>query len=160
MDKREYWSTRSPLPEYHSIVFEHPSFDAPVRLVANQFAAVTLGGQVHTPCGMVIKPPDLRSDGNPSLSIAFPRQVVGRQFKQQLKLIEAAGSRAPIEVTYSVYLGAVDVPEIVWNLYAADAGGITFSADQVQVKATLDNPMRGAVATIYTPDVFTGLQSV
>lgn len=157
MDKSIYWSTKSPLPEWHSITFEHPEFEAPFRLVANQFADVTLGGEVHTPAPMRIKPPDQVADGQPKLTMAFPRQVVGREFKRQLSLITAAGSREPIQVTYAVYLGDTAAPEMSWVLYVADAGGVQFGAETVQVTATDDNPMRRAVAPIYDPSVFTGL---
>lgn len=157
MDKRVYWSTKSPLPEWHAVMFEHPAFDAPTRLVANQFAPVTLGGHVHTPAPMTIKPPDQTPDNQPRLRMGFPRQVVGRQFKQQLALIRASGSLAPIDVTYSVYLGDTDAPELTWELFVSDAGGVQFGANTVQVTASDDNPMRRKVAPIYTPDVFTGL---
>lgn len=158
MDKEVYWSTKSPLPEWHAITFEHPAFEAPFRLVANQFAEVTLGGQVHTPAPMTIKPPDQAADGQPKLTMAFPRQVVGREFKRQLALITAAGSREPITVTYEVYLGDTVTPEMSWVLYAAEAGGVQFSVDTVQVTATDDNPLRRSVAVIYDPSVFTGLE--
>lgn len=156
MDKAEFWSKKSPLPEYHGVTFSHPSFAAPIRLVANQFAAVTLGGNVHTPAPMSITPPDQKSDANTRLTLVFPRQVVGRQFKQQLAL--TVGSVDPIEITYEVYCGDTATPEAIWNLYASDAGGIQFSAQSVQVVATVDNPMRRAVAPIYDPAVFTGLE--
>lgn len=160
MDKAEFWASKSPLPEWHAITFEHPSFEAPFRLVANQFAPVTLGGHTHTPAPMEIKPPEQRSDGQPKLTMTFPRAVVGREFKRQLKLITNSGSRAPIAVTYSVYLGDTSAPKVQWRLFAADAGGINFSADAVQVSATDDNPMRRSAAIIYEPQVFTGLESV
>ena len=160
MDRREYWSTKSPLPELHAVVFEHPSFAAPIRLVANVHAAVTLSGQVHTPAPMQIKPPETSSDGNPKLTLSFPRIVVGRQFKQQLALIVAAGSRAPIEVNYSVYTGDNTAPTVTWELYASEAGGISFSQDAVQVKASLDNPFQRQVAPVYLPETFTGLQGL
>jgi hypothetical protein len=160
MDKREFWTKKSPLAEYHGIVFSHPAFSAPFRLVANQFAAVTLGGHEHTPAPMTIKPPDQRGDAQPKLTLAFPRIVVGREFKRQLRLIEAAGLRDPIAVTYSVYLGVTDVPQVTWSLYASDTGGIQFTTDTVQVSATIDNPMRRAVAPIYDPAVFTGLELI
>lgn len=157
MDKREFWATKSPLAEYHSITFDHEDFDAPFRLVANQYAAVTLGGNVHTPCTMRLVPPENRSDGNPTLTMAFPRPVVGRQFKAALRLVAAAGSREPIEVTYAVYFGETATPGITWTLYVAEAGGIVFRADTVQVTATLDNPLRTVAAPIYDPTRFTGL---
>lgn len=158
MDKAEFWATKSPLPEYHAIVFDHAAFAAPIRLVANVFANVTLGGNVHTPAPMQIKPPETSSDGSPKLTLSFPRQVVGRQFKQQLALIVAAGSRDPIEVTYSIYTGDVSAPTVTWALYAADSGGVSFGTDTVQISAGLDNPMQRAVAPVYLPETFTGLQ--
>ena len=156
MTKEEFWACKSPLPEYHSITFSHPNFDRPVRLVANQFAEVTLGGFVHTPAPMKIKPPDQTGDSQSKLSMAFPRQVVGREFKRKLKLI--GGSREPITVDYAVYLDDLTTPAVTWSLYASDAGGITFTADGVQVVATDSNPMRRAVAPVYEPSVFTGLE--
>jgi hypothetical protein len=161
MDKAEYWTTKSPLAEYRAVTFEHPAFDAPFRLVADQFAPVTLGGQVFTPAPMTIKPPDQTGEATPRLQIAFPRYVVGRQFKRQLGLIRAAGSRAPIEVTFEVYLGGnLSTPAVSWRFYAADPGGVTFTATAVQVNATDDNPMRRNVAEIYDPSVFTGLELI
>lgn len=156
MDKAEFWSKKSPLPEYHAVSFAHPAFSETFRLVANQFAAVTLAGNVHTPCAMSINPPETRSDANPRLTLAFPRQVVGRQFKQQLAL--TAGSRDPITITYAVFCGDTTTPEVTWTLYASDQGGIQFTADTVQVVATVDNPMRRAVAPVYDPATFTGLE--
>lgn len=161
MDKATFWATKSPLAEYEAVVFDHPAFSAPIRLVANQFAEVTLDGEVHTPAPMTIKPPTQGAGGSsPKLTITFPRQVVGREFKQQLALIVEAGDRTPITVTYSLYLGVTSAPQVTWTLYASDAGGVAFSRDAVQVTATLDNPMRRAVAPVYLPEVFTGLQQV
>ena len=161
MDKEEFWATKSPLAVYHAVVFDHDEFVAPFRLVANQFAAVTLGGDAHTPVPMQLKPPDIKADGRPMLTLAFPRQVVGRQFKAALKLIAAAGSREPVAVAYSVYLGVVDTPQVSWSLFIADAaGGIQFRGSTVQVQATVDNPMRRSVGRIYDPAVFTGLELI
>ncbi len=155
---REFWTVKSPLAEYHAITFDHPAFDAPFRLVANQFAAVTLGGNGHTPAPMTITPPDQKSDSQPKLTMVFPRLVVGRQFKQQLKLLKDSGSRAPITVAYDVYLGSTATPQLSWSLYVAEQGGIQFSTDAVQVTATVDNPMRRQVGVVYDPAVFTGLE--
>lgn len=158
MDKDVFWATKSPRPEWHAVVFTHSLFPAPFRLVANQFAEVTLGGYVHTPAPMTINPPRLTGDGLSKLEMAFPRQVVGRQFKQNLALL--AGSREPIAVTYSVYLGDTDAPELTRSFYVSDAGGVQFSAENVQVTATDDNPLRRAVALIYDPATFTGLELI
>ncbi|URI08776.1 hypothetical protein MW290_24680 [Aquincola tertiaricarbonis] len=158
MDKREFWTTKSKLAEYHAVVFEHPAFEAPFRLVANQFQPVTLAGALHTPVPMDLRAPEQKRGSQPKLQLAFPRPVVGREFKRQLRRISAAGSRAPIAVTYAVYLGNTDAPQVTWQLYAAEAGGVTFSGDQVQVTATDNNPMRRSAAEIYDPNIFTGLQ--
>ena len=158
MTKEEFWACKSPLPEFHSITFSHPNFDGPVRLVANQFAPVTLGGFVHTPAPMKIKPPDQTGDSQSKLSMAFPRQVVGREFKRKLKLIGA--SREPITVDYAVYLDNPTTPAVTWSLYVSEAGGITFTAEAVQVVATDSNPMRRAVGEIYDPSIFTGLELI
>lgn len=161
MDKAEYWTKKpATLPEHEAVVFDHPEFNAPFRLVANVFEPVTLGGHVHTPVGMQIKRPDTDTDGQPKLVCAFPRQHVGRQFKQQLRLIKDAGSVEPIEVTYSIYTGDNTAPTVTWPMYVADAGGIVFGNEAVQVTASIDNPMRRRNALIYTPDVWTGLQGL
>lgn len=160
MDKRVFWATKSPAPEFHAVVFTHPSFDSVFRLVANQFEAVTLGGFVHTPAPMTIKPPEQSGSAQPRLTLAFPRQVVGREFKRQLRRIDLSGSREPIAMTYAVYTGATDVPQITWSLYVSDQAGIQFNADTVQVTASDDNPMRRFAAPIYDPSVFTGLELI
>jgi len=160
MDKKTFWATKSPLAEFHAIVFDHPSFGGPFRMVANQFQEVTLDGFVHAPAPMSINPPDLKGDSQPKLSMTFPRQVVGRAFKRQLRLIQASGSREPISVVYSVYLGVTAGAQVVWRFYVGDDGGVNFSKDAVTIKASDDNPMRRQVAPIYTPDVFTGLELI
>lgn len=160
MDRKEFWSSKSPLPVFQAVVFEHPAWVAPFRLVADQFEPVTLGGQVHQPAPMTIKPPDQSGDATAKLTLAFPRIVVGREFKKQLRMVRAYGTRDPIRCTYSVYLDDLTSPAITWRLYVSDAGGVTFNTDSVQVSATLDNPMRRSAAVIYTPDVFTGLELV
>jgi len=160
MDKRLFWATKSTGAVYHAIVFEHPAFEAPFRLVANQFAEVELGGYVHMPAPMSIKPPEQKGSGLPRLTMMFPRQVVGRQFKQQLSRIAASGLRDPIVTTYSVYLGDTDAPELVWRLFVSDAAGVAFNSETVQVTATEDNLMRRSVARIYDPSVFTGLERI
>jgi hypothetical protein len=158
MDKREFWSTKSPLPEYHAVAFSHPSFDGPIRLVANQFTEVTLGGFVHTPAPMSIKPPDQVGGQQAKLTMSFPRAVVGREFKKQISKVTADRSRDPITVTYSVFLDNLASPAVTWSLYVSDESGILFNEEAVQVAATDTNPMRRAVAPIYDPSVFTGLE--
>lgn len=160
MDKKIFWTTKSPLPEFHAITFAHPAMSAPFRLVANQFAPVTLSGFAHTPAPMTIQPPDQSASAQPKLRIAFPRAVVGREFKRQLKLIVASGLRTPITATYAVYLGDTDTPQVTWSLYVSDANGVAFTKDTVQVTATDDNPMLRAVAPIYDPADFTGLELI
>lgn len=158
MDRATFWATKSPLPEFHAVVFEHPAFSDVFRLVGNVFEPVTLGGSVHQPAPMTIQPPEQTSDATPAMTLNFPRAALGRQFKAELRRVVAAGSRDPIRVTYAVYLGDTSAPQVAWGLYVSDKGGISFNAEAVTVKATLDNPMRRAVAPIYDPAVFTGLE--
>ena len=158
MDKREFWATKNPGARYDTIVFDHPEFAAPIRLVADKFTAVTLGGNSYTPARMDLRWPEQRGDGQSRMTISFPRQVVGRQFKAQLQL--AAGTLDPITVVAAIWLGETDAPKKTWNLYVSDAGGVQFDPQTVQVTATLDNPMRRAVAPIYLPSTFTGLELV
>lgn len=158
MDKRLFWTTKPRRPEFHAVVFTHPAFLQPIRLVANVFEVVRLGGFEHAPAPMQIDPPQISSEGQPKLRLSFPRKAVGRRFKQELARVTASGLREPITVVYSVYLDDTAAPQVSWTLYAADSGGVTFGADTVQLLATLDNPMRRSVAPIYDPQVFTGLR--
>lgn len=157
MDKRTFWTTKSPLPQYQTIGFEHPAFDAAFRLVANVFDPVTLGGLVYTPAPMTITPPEQSGNGTAKLTLSFPRVVVGREFKRQLRLIRASGSRAPIVVRYRTFLDDLSTPSVEWVLYASEQSGIAFGTEAVQVTATLDNPARRSSAVIYDPGVWTGL---
>jgi len=100
VDRRTFWASKSPLPEYQAITFSHPSFEGPIRLVADKFEAVTLGGNVHQPVPMSVKPPDQRGDSQPKLVLTFPRAVVGRDFKQAIARIQGAAVVDPIVVTY------------------------------------------------------------
>lgn len=160
MDRATFWATKSPLPVYEAIVFEHPAFDGAYYLVANQFQPVTLGGVVHIPTPMTVKPPDQTGDANAKLAVSFPRVVVGREFKRKLALVRSSGSREPVVVRYRVFLGETDAPKVTWNLYAAEDQGINFGPDGVTVNATADNPMRRLAGPVYDPVVFTGLQLV
>ena len=159
MDKTEFWATKNPGPQYEAVTFTNPAFAAPIRLVSNVFAPVTLGGHVHQPAPMTIKPPD-KSSTTAKLTLAFPRNVVGREFKRQLALLRAAGSREPIAAQYAVYFDDLAAPKVTWQLFVAEDGGIAFSADAVQVTATVDNPARRSGAIIYEPGVFTGLELI
>lgn len=96
MDKKEFWSTKNPGPQYEAVVFTNSAFAAPIRLVSNVFEAVSLGGHVHQPVPMTIKPPD-KTSTTAKLTLAFPRNVVGREFKRQLACCAppARGSRSP-----------------------------------------------------------------
>ncbi len=159
MDKREFWATKPKLPTFQTVTFTHPVWITPVRLVSNVFAEVTLGGNVYTPAPMSIEPPKKQGDSGVSMSISFPRQVVGRQFKAKLREIAAAGSRDPIEIVYAEWLGETDAPKVTWPMFVADQQGVAFNSTTVQVTGAIDNPMRRSVAPIYDPAVFTGLQS-
>lgn len=160
MDKREFWSTKNPGARWQTITFAHAAFAAPIRLVANVFQNVTLGGHVYRAVQMEITTPSKKGDTSVRLRISFARPVVGREFKQQLALVKASGSRAPITCEYGYWLTETDAPKVVWPAYVADEGGVNFSADLVQVNATIDNPMLRHTAPIYLPEVFTGLAAL
>lgn len=160
MDRKQFYATKNPGPRYQSVVFSHPAFDASIALVADVFEEVTLGGVVHIPAPMSIKPPDQSGDPTAKMTISFPRVVVGREFKRQLRLVRASGSRAPIAVTYAVYLDDLSTPSATWPMFASEDGGIAFGTQAVQVTATIDNPMRRSAALIYDPAVFTGLELI
>lgn len=158
MDRATFWATKNPGPEYWALVFDHPNFTAPIRLVADVFATVTLGGHVHEPAPVTIKPPDQSGDGTAKLQAAFPRAHVGRRFKRALALV--TGSREPVTVEFQCYLDDLTTPAVAWHLFLSDPGGVTFTPEAVQITATLDNPMRRNVSTIYDPAVFTGLELI
>ena len=153
----EFWATKPRTARFDTIAFEHPEVDAPFRLAANVFEEVTLGGDEYRPAPMDIGWPAQNGDAQPRMSITFPRYVVGREFKQQLRLIRDAGSREPIVVTGATWLQDTDAPKITWGLYA---GSVRFNTESVQVSATLDNPMTKYGQATYDPAVFTGLQGL
>ena len=158
MDKAQFWTQKPIIAQYESIKFSHPSFDAPIYLVANQFAAVTLGGVEHTPCPLAIQPPAQSKDGNPSITLSFPRVVVGAAFKRQLALIDR---HEPITVEYKLYFADdLNTAAMAYTFYVDKRDGITMNGEAVNVKATYDNPMRRAVCRIYDPATFTGLKNL
>lgn len=158
--ERTFWATKPVEVRFETVTFDHAEFTAPVRLVRNEYAAVTLGGHSYTPVSMDIRPPTRTLAEQPKLVVSFARQQVGRDFKAQLRLIRAAGSREPVSVTYAVWLQDIDAPKRTWTLYADDRGGVSFNASTVQVSATLDRLRRVARAPLYLPEVFTGLELV
>ena len=91
--EREFWARKPVEPRFQTATFTHPEFDAPVRLVANEWQPVLLGGQVFTPVAMDIRPPQSAPAQQPKLTLSFARQQVGREFKAQLRKIREAGSR-------------------------------------------------------------------
>lgn len=156
--ERTFWATKPVAPEYQTVTFAHPVFSAPVRLVANEFDSVTLGGNVYTPVAMDNRPPGRAPNEQPKLVTSFARQQVGRDFKAKLRDIRAAGSRDPIAVTFDIWLADTDTPKRSWTLYADERGGVVFSPAAVQVNATLDRLRRVSRAPVYAPDIFTGLE--
>ena len=110
---------------------------------------------------MTIKEPDQTGNAQASLKMAFPRQVVGREFKRRLKQISAGGRLVPISVVYAHWLGSdLSAPVSSWSLYVDRDAGIVFGPESVQVTATDDNPLRLNCSEIYDPDVWTGLKQV
>ena len=157
MTKEEFWTQKKSLPEYWTVTFNHFQFGT-IRLAANQFADIVLGGNTFTACAMNIEPPDESRTSEPTLSVSFPRIVVGREFKQKLKLITTGGRQSPISVTFEKWLGDnLTTPIESHLLYVSDDNGIAFGTDTVQVKAVDDNSVRFDVSRIYTVAEYTGL---
>jgi hypothetical protein len=158
--ERQFWARKPVQTRYQTVAFSHPEFTATFRLVANEFFPVTLGGQVYNPVAMDVRAPQSGPGQQPKLVVSFARQQVGREFKAQLRLIRAAGSRQPVQVVYGVWLQDTDAPKRTWTLYADDRGGVSFDPVTVQVSATVDRLRRVARAPIYDPAVWTGLASL
>ena len=155
--ERQFWARKPVEAKFETVAFTHPAFDAPVRLVANEWSPVTLGGHVYTPVAMDIRPPQNAPGQQPKLTLSFARQQVGREFKAQLRKVRAAASREPVRVEYACWLADTDAPKRTWSLFVDDRGGVGFDAQAVQVSATVDRLRRVSRAPIYDPGVFTGL---
>lgn len=157
MSKETFWTQKPTTPEYWTITFYHAEFGY-IRLVANQYADVTLGGNVYTACGMQIQPPDQSRDPDPVLTVSFSRIAVGRQFKQALSQITIGGRLMPISVNFSRWAEGLTVES--FDLYVADDSGVSFNNDGVQVKAVDDNSLRYDVSRIYNIEEYTGLAQI
>lgn len=155
--EREYWARKPVEPRLQTVTFTHSSFDGPVRLVANEWQPVLLGGNTFTPVAMDIRPPQSGPGQQPKLTLSFARQQVGREFKAQLRKIREDASREPVQVDFAAWLVDTDAPKRTWRLYADDRGGVSFDAQAVQVSATVDRLRRVSRAPVYDPNVFTGL---
>lgn len=156
----EFYATKRKEPEYHCITLSHSAFDAPYRLVADQYQDVTLNGAVYKAAAMTVGLTDADAE-NPAVSIGFPRLVVGREFDAQKKKIALSGRMEPIEVKYEKFIPAVqDGPVRKRTLYAVDSGGIVTNESTVSVKAGRVNKMVLGVSNTYDVSVWTGLETV
>jgi len=160
MSKAEFWSTKRREPEFLTVQFDHASFDSPIRLVANEYGSVTLGGQTYTGAAMKITPPDQAKDPIASMSVSFPRPIVGREFLQRIRQIDESTIMQPVTVTFRHWITGSASPVTEYVLYASAEAGIAFQGGMVQVTATDQNPMRANVSAIYDVDIFTGLESL
>lgn len=160
MSKAEFWSTKRREPEFVTIQFDHASFSEPVYLVANEWGKVTLGGIEYTGCPMKVVPPDQAKDPIASLTVSFPRPVVGRDFLQRIMAITESTIMQPVVVTFKHWITGSVAPVTEFVLYASAEDGIAFQGGVIQVTATDENPMRANVSMLYDVDVFTGLESL
>lgn len=158
MPNKTYWTTKPRnVIRYETVTFQHPDID-PVRLVANQYEAAQLGGQSYTPVAMRVKLPQQDKDPIASVTVSFPRAVVGEAFKQALKSIQPFNRIVPITMLVEVWLSSDTAnPQQSWALFVGE-DGIVLTGDAVQITGTDDNPMILGVSTIYDPAVFTGLE--
>lgn len=154
---REFWARKPVAVRYQTITFAHPAFASTFRLVANEFADVTLGGNVYRPVAMDIKEPARVPNQQPKVVLSFARQQVGREFKAQLRLVRASGSRQPVAVTFADWLQDTDAPKRQFAAYVDDQGGVNSDASVIQVTATLARLRRESRAPRYTIDQFPGL---
>lgn len=156
----KFWTTKpNNVIRYETVAFSHPDIDD-VLLVANQYDAALLGGNTYIPARMEVKLPEQDKDPIASVSVSFPRAVVGEHFKQALKQISPFNRIVPISMEFSVWISSdVSVPQQSWNLFVGD-DGILMTGDTIQVTGTDDNPMVYDVSTIYDPAIFTGLELI
>lgn len=156
----EFWSQKpNNVISYETVTFDHPDIDM-VSLVANQFDPVTLGGVEFTPVTMQVRMPNQSTDPVASVSVSFPRAVVGDAFKQALKQITPYNRIIPITMTVQSWLSSdPNNPQYTWDLFIGE-DGITMSSDTIQISGADDNPMVLGVSTIYDPAVFTGLDFI
>lgn len=156
----EFYASKRKEAEYHCITLSHPDFDAPYRLLADQYANVTLNGNEYKAAAMTIGLTDSDAE-NPAVSIGFPRLVVGREFAEQKKKITLSGRMEPIEVKYEKFIPTVQsVPVRKRTLYAVDSGGIVTSPESITIKAGRVNKMTMDVSSIYDVSVWTGLETI
>lgn len=153
-----FWTQKpNDVIRYETVVFSHPDIDD-VLLVANQYDAALLGGNTYKPVRMEVKLPEQDKDPIASVSVSFPRAVVGEEFKQALKQINPFNRIIPISMTVSVWLSSdIATPQQSWSLFVGE-DGIAMTGESVQVTGTDDNPMVYDISTIYDPAIFTGLE--
>ena len=156
MDQKIFWATKSPLIQFETLEINHSSFAAPIRLVANQFSEVTAAGVVFTPCPMGVQPPQQSSDPVITMTINFPRIVIGREFIKRLNNISAAGTLAEITIRYRKFTSDdMANPTDDYTLYAKDLG---YNGDFVSIGASDNNPMNKSIGVITTVELFPGLE--
>lgn len=158
-EQRAFWSTKNPAAEYETVTFTHPEIGA-VRLVANCYFSQTFSGEEFTPVAARVKKPQQGRDPVASITIEFPRAVVGDQFNQWVKSISAVGWFTPVEFHYRLFTELNrDTPQQEWRLWVTEEG-IATNRQSVRITASDDNPMMLGVSTIYTVEEFPGLASV
>lgn len=157
-DNRKFWTKKSPEQEWSTVVFNHPAWGEPIRLVAQTFDNETFGGQTYIPCAMSISKPNQDSDPVAKASVSFSRALVGDEFKARLSAISGAGWLSPISCQLATWWDSDRVtPSRSWDLFVSD-DGISLNQESITVSLSDDNPMVRSVAVLYDPAVFTGLQ--
>lgn len=156
----EFYAAKLPDPVYDCFTLSHSAFSEPYRLVANQYADMTLNGAVYKAAPMDIGLSDSDAE-NPAVTASFPRLVVGREFNAATKRITDAGRMEPIEAKYERFIPTVQTgPVKKRTLHVVDSGGIVKTGETVSVKAGQVNKMTMGVADIYDVSIFTGLETV
>lgn len=161
-EQREFFTQKNPAEEYDTIIFNHPEFSQPVRLVLNQFKPFIFGGNEYIPVAAKVNYPSQGNDLIPKLTLQFSRIYVGDEFKKIINSITPFGWQKPISMVYEQYNAlSMDKPTSRYSLYVTK-NGIRFNRTSVQVTASDDNPMILAKPhyesnPIYTLEEYRGL---
>jgi len=157
-DSRQFWVQKNPEQEFQTVVFDHPDFAQPIRLVANEHTEKTFAGEIYTPVSMSRKDPEQSSDPVSSASITFPRAAVGDAFNDAIESITPSGWLSPITAEIATWWDSDRVtPSKYWKLYI-DSNGITLNSESISIKLSDENPMIRSVSVLYDVSVFTGLE--
>lgn len=155
--QREFWSQKNPAAEFDTIIFTHPAFKEPVRLVANVYSDMTFQGVIYLACAMEVKKPEQGKDPVSSINVKFARPQVGDEFKSIIRQLDPFDWMTPITLRLMQFSETdPNTATQDWSLFITE-DGIRLSRDTVEVQASDDNPMVMNTSQIYDLDTYPGL---